>query len=178
MKMTHKLLVVFFFISGLLAAQTSEKYDLKIGLAFQKVEGLYWENGIAADLSSDYLLKKKLHLKFHYLSSRLGSAMGTNAILQDNFIIGADWRFRSEKSLQIAAGFNAGLFVADYESDIFDGLPKASMLLAPEAGLYYQFKFPVSAGIVVGYNLINGNGVNVPGTLFPVYYRLSVLYNL
>ena len=50
------------------------------------------------------------------------------------------------------------------------------MLLSGEAGLYYKFKFPLAACLSVGYNLINGDGVSKPGTLFPVFYQLSVLY--
>jgi hypothetical protein len=30
----------------------------------------------------------------------------------------------------------------------------------------------------VGYNLINGNGVSSPGTLFPVFYEMSIFYYL
>lgn len=178
MKKKHYLLILFFVITAAISAQDDKKYDLRLGLVFQKTEGLYWENGIAADVSSNYLLNKKIHLKFNYLSSRFGSGIGTNAIMQDNFILGADWRFRAQKSFQVMAGLNTGIFLVDYESDLFDVLPRSTMLFAAETGIFYQFKFPVSAGMVVGYNLINGNGVNVPGTLFPVYYRLSVFYNL
>ena len=128
------------------------------------------------DYTSDFLLKKHIHLKLSYATSRLGSAMIGNAVRQDNILVGADWRFRSQKSLQILAGLNTGFFHADMESPIFDVLPHNSMLLSAETGLFYKFKFPLAASLSVGYNLITGNGVTVPGTLFPVYYQLSFLY--
>ena len=91
-------------------------------------------------------------------------------------MIGADWRFRSDKDFQLFAGLNTGFFHADMELPQFDVLPHNSMLLQLETGLFYKFKFPVATSLSVGYNLINGDGVNVPGTLFPVFYQLSVFY--
>ena len=68
--------------------------------------------------------------------------------------------------------------MADYENPLFDILPTKSMLLSVETGLNYQFKFPMSASLTLGYNLKNGDGVNVPGSLFPVFYRLSILLSI
>ena len=161
---------------SLLKAQTSTPYELAVGLRFQKTEQLYWENGVGADFTSDFLLHKKIHLKLSYATSRIGSAFLTNAIRQDNVVIGADWRFRSDKDFQLFAGLNTGFFHADMELPQFDVLPHNSMLLQLETGLFYKFKFPVATSLSVGYNLINGDGVNVPGTLFPVFYQLSVFY--
>lgn len=179
-KNNYVLMLSFFsFLSIMgLSAQKNEKLDIQAGLVSQKTQNLYWENGIGADLTSDFLMHKKLHLKAAYISSSLGSAIGSNAIKQDNLIIGADWRFRSEKDLQILAGLNTCLFMADYENPLFDILPSKSMLLSVETGLNYQFKFPMSASLTLGYNLKNGDGVNVPGSLFPVFYRLSIYYQL
>ncbi len=175
--MRKTLFAVFVLLSvSLLKAQTATPYELAVGLRFQKTEQLYWENGVGADFTSDFLLHKKIHLKLSYATSRIGSAFLTNAIRQDNVVIGADWRFRSDKDFQLFAGLNTGFFHADMELPQFDVLPHNSMLLQLETGLFYKFKFPVATSLSVGYNLINGDGVNVPGTLFPVFYQLSVFY--
>jgi len=92
--------------------------------------------------------------------------------------VGADWRFRVQKPLQIFAGLNTGFFHADMEIPTFNVLPHNSMLFSAETGLFYKFKFPLAASLSAGYNLITGDGVTGPGTLFPVYYQLSVLYYL
>lgn len=171
------IIVFFAFLSSLnLSAQKNESIDIQAGLVFQKTQHLYWENGIGADLTSDFLFHKKIHLKATYLSSRFGSAIGSNAIRQDQLMIGADWHFRSKKNLQILTGLNTGFFKADYGNTMFDVLPDQSMLLSVETGLNYRFRFPVSTSLTVGYNLINGDGVKVPGSLFPVFYRLNVYY--
>lgn len=171
------IIVFFAFLSLLnLSAQKFESIDIQAGFIFQKTQNLYLENGIGADFTSDFLVNKKIHLKAAYLSSRFGSAQGSNAIKQDQLVIGADWHFRTEKNLQILTGVNTGFFKADYENAIFDVLPDQSLLLSVETGLNYRFKFPVSTSLTVGYNLINGNGVKVPGSLFPVFYRLNIYY--
>ena len=159
-------------------AQFTNNYELGIGARVQKTEQLYWENGVGLDYTSDFLLHKKIHLKMSYATSRLGSAIGSNALKQDNYLIGADWRFRSEKDFQLFAGINTGYFHFDTEVPIFDVLPHNSMLFSLETGFFYKFKFPMATSLSVGYNLINGDGVSKPGTLFPVYYQLSVFYYL
>ena len=176
MKRILLLLMAVMLMTLFMKAQQTAADELGVGLRFQKTEQLYWENGVGLDYTSDFLLKKHIHLKMSYATSRLGSAMIGNAVRQDNILVGADWRFRSQKSLQIFAGLNTGFFHADMESPIFDVLPHNSMLLSAETGLFYKFKFPLAASLSVGYNLITGNGVTVPGTLFPVYYQLSFLY--
>lgn len=173
--------ILFLFVAVMMQipamkAQLTASDELGVGLRFQKTEQLYWENGVGLDYTSDVLLKKHIHLKLSYATSRLGSAMIGNAVRQDNFLVGADWRFRSQKPLQIFAGLNTGFFHADMENSTFDVLPHNSMLLSAETGLFYKFKFPLAASLSVGYNLINGDGVSKPGTLFPVYYQLSVFY--
>lgn len=173
---TRKSLFVSFFCVMLIPvanAQLFESYELGAGLRFQKSEQMYWENGVGVDFTSDFLLNKKIHLKMSYATSRLGSALGSNAVKQDNFLVGADWRFRAEKDLQIFAGLNTGFFYADMEELQFSVLPHNSMLLSVETGLFYKFKFPAAASLSAGYNLMT-----TPGTLFPVFYQLSLFYYL
>ena len=77
--MKKKILFILSLFSGIIIsqAQTTGNYNLKAGLVFQKTQYLYFENGIGIDYSSEKLLDQKLHLKFTYLSSRLGSAIET-----------------------------------------------------------------------------------------------------
>ena len=178
MKKLLVILTAVLAINQLAVAQQEQKHDIRAGLIFQKSQYLYLENGVGFDYSSTDILQKKIHFKAAYISSRLGSAMSSNAIKQDNFVVGADWRFRSDKSLQLLAGINTGLFIADYEDPTFDVLPNTAMLFSIEAGLSYNFDFPITTSLTAGYNIKNGNGVDVPGSLFPVFYRLSVYYRL
>jgi hypothetical protein len=166
-------LLILLLLMPEIKAQFIDNYELGIGTRFQKTEQLYWENGVGADFTSDFLLKKKVHLKMSYATSRLGSAFSSNAIKQDNYLIGVDWRFRTKKCLQVFAGLNTGYFHADMEEPMFNVLPHNSLLLSAETGLVYKFKFPMSVSLSAGYNLIT-----TPGSLFPVFYQMSVFYTL
>jgi len=178
MKRFFLLFLSSFLFIGIVDAQQADSYDLAVGLKFQKTEQLYWENGVGVDYTSGFLFDKQVHLTLGYITSRLGSAMIGNAVKQDNYLLGADWHFRSKKDFQILAGINTGFFHADMEIPQFEVLPHNSMLLSLETGLYYRFKFPASASLTVGYNLITGDGMTTPGTLFPLFYQLSVYYRL
>lgn len=175
-KLSLYILSILLSLSSLIKAQENKAYDLAFGIKLQKTDKLYWENGISTDFASESLLHKKLHLKLSYVSSRIGSAINSNALKQDNYGIGVDWRFRSDKNFQISTGLNSGYFHADMEDPIFDVLPHNSLMLSVEAGTHYKFKFPMAMSCSAGYNIINGNGIDRPGTLFPLFYQLSVFY--
>ncbi len=171
-----KYLFLLLLFSNLSIAQDNKSYDLGMGFRTQKTNKLYWENGISTDISSQSILNKKLHLKLSYLSSRFGSALNSNAIKQDNYIVGLDWRFRAEKNFQIFTGLNSGYFHSDMEDPIFDVLPHNSLLFSAEAGAFYKFHFPMAISCSAAYNIINGNGIDTPGTLFPFYCQVSAFY--
>ena len=76
-------------------------------------------------------------------------------------------------------GENTGCVSADYENPAFDVLPNASLLFSAETGVVYRFKTPhVTLGLSAGYNFINGDGISRPGTLFPVFYKISMFYSI
>lgn len=151
---------------------------LKGGLRFQKTQKLYWENGFTIDYTHQKLYDERIHVGVSYATSRLGSALGSNALRQDNFLISPAFYFRHRKQLQPFARLNAGFFMADYENEIFDVLPNTSMLLSLDAGLSYELKLPLTFNLSAGYNVISGSGSAGPGTLFPFYYQLSIYYTL
>ncbi len=147
-------------------------YD--VGLRFQKTVDLYYENGI----TGQYNLTKRIIVGASYFTSRLGSAISSNAIKQDNFIVSGAYVFRPKKKLQPFARLNTGYFVADYESDIFKSLSNSSALLALDGGLLYSFKSPLKLNLSLGYNAITGDGTQGSGTLYPVFLQTSVMWNL
>lgn len=175
-------LIVFSFCATInIRAQTpasSLPAELKGGLRVQKAQKLYWENGFTLDYANPKLVNRKVHLGVSYVSSRLGSAMGSNAIKQDQLFISGAYHFRSQKKLQPFVGLNTGYFHADYEKAIYDDLPNSAFLLSLDGGLYYNFNAPVTAALSVGYNFNSGSGSSGPGTLYPVFYQMSIYYTL
>ncbi len=174
-----KKLLLFFsiFLASLTSnAQIFSDFNLSGGIVSHKTQKLYWENGLGLDFTSEFLLSKQIHLKAGYVSSRFGSALSSNAIKQDTYTVGADWRFFPKRSFQLFTGINTGFFKAHYEDPRFDVLPSSSALLQVEAGAVYNFNLPLTFSASVGYNVLNSNGESGPGTLFPVYYQLKAFY--
>ena len=172
-------LLLFMYASTKAQSDTSSiSRSLKAGIRIQKTQKLYWENGFTLDYSCSKLWDKKLHLGFSYVTSHLGSAIGTNAIKQDNYLFNAAYHFRHRSSLQPFARINLGYFYADYEDAIFNSLDNSAFMLSIDAGLYYQFDFPLSIGLSMGYNLSSGNGESGPGSLYPIFYQMSLFYTV
>lgn len=172
--MNYRKTVLILLTSFMALLLKAGDHDLLVGPVLQKTQSLYWENGVGVSYSSDQILNKHIEFNFKYLSSRLGSAIGTNAVKQDQINLGADWIFNPHKSWQFYAGLMTGYFMADFEEPMFDVLPQNSPLFALNFGTAYDFK-KVKARLGMGYNLINGEGDQVPGTLFPLFYQLSVM---
>jgi hypothetical protein len=177
-----KCTALFFLCIGLawgLHAQSDNGLgELKAGIRIQKAQKLYWENGFALDYANPKILNSRIHFGASYATSRLGSALGSNAIKQDNYLVSAAYHFRPHKQLQPFARLNLGYFHADYEAAEFDVLPNSAFMTSVDAGLYYEFKIPLTLSLSAGFNLNAGTGSAGPGTLFPVYYQMSVFYTI
>ena len=183
MKKKFVFCILSFFSVLCLQAQSSGTNDgwlgeIKGGIRIQKTQKLYWENGFSFDFASPKIADSRIHFGVSYVTTRLGSAMGSYAIRQDNYLISAGYHFRHQKQLQPFARLNTGYFHADYEEDIFDVLPNTSFLFSVDAGFSYEFKIPITASLSAGYNVISGSGTSRPGTLYPFYYQMSIFYTI
>jgi hypothetical protein len=183
--MKKKLILSALFISIFLCLQAQHTGtnigwpgELKGGIRIQKTQKLYWENGFSFDFASPKIADSRIHFGASYITTRLGSAMSSNAIKQDNYLLSAGYHFLHQKQFQPFAGLNAGYFHADYEEAIFDVLPNNAFLFSLDAGLSYEFEIPITVSLSAGYNLNSGNGTSGPGTLYPFYYQMSIFYTL
>lgn len=149
-------------------------HSFDAGVRLQKTIGLYYENGITAQ----YNLTRRWVVGASYISSRFGSAIGSNAIRQDNLIVSGAYLFRPARSLKPFVRANAGYFNADYESDLFNDLTHSSAIASADAGLVYYLKNPLKINLSLGYNAITGTGTKGAGTLYPVFYQTSITWNL
>jgi hypothetical protein len=183
--MKKKLFLSTFFISCFLCLQ-AQPYgtnngwpgELKGGFRIQKAQKLYWEDGFSLDYANPKIADSRIHFGVSYVTTRLGSAVGSNAIKQDNYLISAGYHFRHQKQFQPFARLNTGYFHADYEEAVFDVLPNNAFLFSIDAGLSYEFKNPLTVSLSAGYNLNSGSGTSGPGTLYPFYYQMSIFYTI
>lgn len=151
---------------------------LDVGIRAQKSIGLYTENGITAQFAHSNLVNQRLYIGLTYVTSRLGTALHSNAIKQDNYLVSATYLFRPNWLVRPLVRLNAGYFRADYGSELFRDLPQSSLLASPELGLCVCPRFPLKLNASVGYNLLTGDGVTGPGTLYPVFVQTSLTWNI
>jgi hypothetical protein len=156
----------------------AQQSHIDIGIRSQKTFGLYLENGFLSQISFDSIANNRLFLGIGFISSRMGSALGTNAIKQDNYQIWLSYYFKKDRKLQPFVSMNSGYFVADYEAEMFNVLDRSSMLLSAISGLEWTTPVQLKINMALGYNLISGNGLNGPGTLYPLFAQLNFFYPL
>lgn len=179
----HRLVLIATVLSwfAALVAQAQDRPAgavLDLGIRAQKTIGLYTENGITAQFAHTKLANQRLYVGLTYVTSRLGTALHSNAIKQDNYLASVMYLFRPSWLIRPLVRLNAGYFRADYGSELFRDLPQSSLLASPEIGLCVCPRFPLKLNASVGYNLLTGDGVNGPGTLYPVFVQTSLTWNV
>lgn len=173
-KLCLALIILFWFTISVQA----QARILDVGIRLQQTINLYNENGFALAMSPAKRRHDKLYLGFSYVTSRLGSAINSNAIKQDNVLVSAAWLLRRNHYFRPFGRLNAGFFNASYGNKIFDNLPHSSALLSPEVGVCFETNLPLKISTSFGYNLITGDGTSGPGTLFPGYYQITFSWNV
>ena len=151
---------------------------LDVGVRLQKSVSFYTENGITAQYTHQKLAKQRLYVGASYVTSRLGTALNSNAIKQDNFLVSASYYFRPKWLIRPVVRANVGYFIADYGDVLFNELPHSSLLASPELGLCFCPNFPLKINASVGYNAFSGDGTSGPGTLYPVFVQTSITWNV
>jgi hypothetical protein len=136
---------------------------------------MYNENGIIVEYAPKNLLNDQLSFGATYVSTRIGSAYNSNAILQDNIVLHSTYLF-SSSSLAPLIRLNAGYCFADYESSLFDEIDTSMPLLSIEAGASYTFDIPLTVQASLGYNLITSDGSSGIGTVYPLFVQCSFLW--
>lgn len=151
---------------------------LDVGIRVQKAVNLYYENGLTAQYSSDALANERLYFGLSYVSSRLGTAISSNAIKQDNFLFSTSFLFRPTALLRPLLRTNIGYFISELEEEIFEDLPSNSLLFSSEAGICLDPDSPLKLSASLGYNLITGDGTEGPGTIYPVFIQTSLTWDV
>ncbi|GAB3549987.1 hypothetical protein [Spirosoma fluminis] len=170
---------LFVYVLALLIPKTLfGQRQLDVGIRLQKSIGFYTENGLTAQFTSPKLVHQRLYAGASYVTSRLGTALASNAIKQDNITLFAAYYFRPQWLIQPLVKANIGYFRADYDLPLFDDLPSSSPLASPEIGFCFCPRIPLKVSGSIGYNLLTGNGVSGPGTLYPVFVQTSITWDI
>jgi hypothetical protein len=171
-------IIVFACTFSLFAFSQDSTYSLEAGIRCKKFTGFYWENGVTAEFKSEKIANKKITFGLNVVSSRLGSAINSNALATLETELSAIYYFRFSKDFQPLVRLNAGMAHVNYGSPIFDDLQKNAPLLSLEVGLSYKLPANLRVAISGGYNLFTGNGSKGLGTVYPIFGLFSVFYKI
>ena len=181
MKALFLIIIALSFLSQPTFSQDSTKnYTLEIGIRCKKFTGFYWENGITGEFSSPKILKGKVSFGLNLVSSRLGSAISSNALPTLETELSILKYFRTNKAFQPLVQLNIGYAHANY-GPLFASIPNNGALLSLEAGVSFSLpvlKKHIKLKATGGYNFLNGNGSRGMGTVYPFYGQFSILYGI
>jgi len=163
--MNKLVIIITILLNPFLSLSQNNSASIKL----QKSIGLYWENGISIEFCDSALFNEKLRIGLSYASSNLGSAISSNAINQHQFLLSADYPWLKQKRIKPITKFNIGYFSCNYGNPIFDVLPNKSLLLSFEFGGECIVFQNIYIGSAFGLNLIAGNGIDTPGTIYPTF---------
>ena len=108
--------------------------------------------------------------------------MNSNALKQYNFSLFIDREFALLPRTALKPRLNLGYFYADYESNVFNKLNNSTFTISPELVIQITpgsiFSKKLQLEFSTGYNIIHGDGTNGLGTLYPLYYRMNILYQI
>ena len=167
--------ILFIFLCSLSIAHANQE-QLSFGLRLQQSWNMYNENGFTLEFTPKNLLNDQLSFGATYVSSRFGSALNSNAIIQDNILLHSTYVF-SPSALSPLIRLNAGYCFADYESSLFDEIDASMPLLSLEAGARYAFDIPLKVQAGLGYNLISSDGSSGIGTVYPLFIQCSLMWS-
>lgn len=167
--------ILFVFLCSLSIAHANRE-QLSFGLRLQQSWNMYNENGITLEFTPKNLLNDQLSFGATYVSSRFGSALNSNAIIQDNILLHSTYVF-SPSALSPLIRLNVGYCFADYESSLFDEIDASMPLLSIEAGARYAFDIPLKVQAGLGYNLITSDGSSGIGTVYPLFIQCSLMWS-
>ena len=163
---------------GWVPAKSQTEHVLEVGVRVQKTVHLYLENGFSVQYTNKNTLAEKWYFGIDYVTSRLGSALGRNALKQGNLLLSSSLMMRPGKQFRPVVRLNTGYFKVNYEEDMFKRLPDSSLLLSTEVGTCLDLDLPLKFTATMGYNLITGNGVKGPGTLFPLFFQTTLAWDV
>jgi len=128
--------------------------------------------GAQVSYSSAAIMGGRPRFSASYSTTRLATALGSNALTEDRLQLGAGWYFRRGRTLSPFAGANVGYTRFDREDPhLFEGLDNSSAILSVLAGAEVRVHPTVRANGSIGYSHLQSStvdpfvasiGVNVP----------------
>ncbi len=152
------------------------KHQLWVGIRIQKTWELYWENGITLQWQPAEIFGGRPLISADFVSSRLGSAINSNALKQEIYRLGLGLRFRNNQRFRPGFRLNPGFYHLDYEFEIFKDLDVNAFTLSGEILALIDIYKGSAIQTSIGMHVLNSNGENGKGGVFPLYAALEIMW--
>ena len=168
------LFILILGVSPFAMCQTKDSTStILVGLRFKKYVGFYWVNGVSGEWHSKKLVNNKLHIGISVSSSKLGSAIHSNALSTWETELSFMYLFRQTKKFNPIIRLNTGIATVQLESS-YSSIPSSAFLLSLETGCNYSMG-KTHIRLFGGYNVFTGNGITGLGTIYPIYGGIGLM---
>lgn len=163
-------LAVLVLLSGAAgSANAQQPHTVRVGVFVEN--NFSTQPGVQASYSSQHVLGGGLRFSAAYSTTRIATAFGSNALVEDRFQVGTGWHFRRNRTVSPHLAVHAGYTRFDVDDRavfalLDNGAPFVSLLLGAEVGLLPALR----VGGNVGYSPIQSS------TVYPLVTSLGVSY--
>lgn len=127
--------------------------------------------GFQVSYASDRIARGRPRFSFRYSTTRLSTALGSNALTEDRFQIGAAWYFRRTRTISPFIGLHVGYTRFDRENEeIFALLDNSAPILSLIAGTELKLLPSLRASASLGYSHLQSS------TVYPLVRGIGLHY--
>lgn len=129
--------------------------------------------GLQVSYASEAIAGGRPRFSFSYSTTRLSTALGSNALTEDRFQLGAGWYFRRARRISPYLGLNVGYTRFNREDEeLFALLDNSAPILTLLAGAEVTVHPSLRANANVGYSHLQSS------TVYPLVAGLGLHYRL
>jgi hypothetical protein len=129
--------------------------------------------GLQVSYGSPALLSGRPRFSLSYSTTRLATALGSNALVEDRLQTGAAWYFRPDRRVKPYTVMNLGFTRFDREDDgLFELLENTALIGSLSAGIEGRLHQALRASGSIGYSALHSS------TVYPFVATLGVHYDV
>jgi hypothetical protein len=154
------------------AAYAQERATLLIGTYLEK--NYSTQPGVQVAYAAPGLLGGRTRVSAAYSTTRLATALGSHALAEDRFQLGAAWHFLPAASASPYVGLNLGYTRFDRENDeIFALLDNGAPILSLLLGTELRVREPLRLNAGIGYSAVQSSTVHPFVATLGLHYALE-----
>ncbi len=168
--------LLFVYVVVCVHTKAVSKSALFVQLASQKTQELYYENGFLVEFTHPSLWKERIQFEAGYISTRLGSALNSEAFLIDEYLIATSLHFRPQRKFDPYLQIRSGIWHHDpgVSAEWAQEFVETEAILALAGGFQWNI-VPKWGGLDLGlgYQVLEKSDLQ-----FPLFYHIGLRFNL